>query len=134
VVRSRTDASTDDRCADAAPSDGYDALPNPFIEAIEFDVSTSSRLWVAPGSARGGSLNKKLADLRPGRRGSWWPAWAVHPSQILQALNMLVITEQFALPRAHQAFDTDGRLADARQNEQVTKVVQRLIDVAGRLA
>ena len=58
----------------------------------------------------------------------------VHLRQILQTLNMLVITEQFALPRAHQAFDTDGRLADARQNEQMTKVVQRLIDVAGRLA
>jgi chromate reductase len=53
--------------------------------------------------------------------------------QVLQTLNMLVITEQFALPRAHQAFDTDGRLAEARQNEQMTKVVQRLIDVAGRL-
>ena len=58
----------------------------------------------------------------------------VHLRQVLQTLNMLVITEQFALPRAHQAFDTDGRLADARQNEQMTKVVQRLIDVAGRLA
>jgi hypothetical protein len=45
-----------------------------------------------------------------------------------------VITEQFALPRAHPAFDTGGRLADARHNEQMTKVVQRLIDVAGRLA
>lgn len=58
----------------------------------------------------------------------------VHLRQILQTLNMLVITEQFALPRAHQAFDTDGRLVDPRHNEQMNKVVQRLIEVAGRLA
>jgi chromate reductase, NAD(P)H dehydrogenase (quinone) len=207
------------------PWDGYDALPNPFIEAREFDVSTSSRLLVVPGSARGGSLNKKLAGIAAGAARSvgaevtsidlrdypmpvydgdleaaqGQPSQArdlaalfrdhaailfvspennasvssllkntidwmsrlrdvdafggrvaalmaaspgalgglrglVHLRQILQTLNMLVITEQFALPRAHQAFDTDGRLADARQNEQMTKVVQRLIDVAGRLA
>jgi hypothetical protein len=30
----------------------------------------------------------------------------------LQTLNMPVITEQFALSRAHQAFDTGRRLAD----------------------
>lgn len=57
-----------------------------------------------------------------------------HLRQTLQALNMLVITEQFALPRANQAFDTDGRLADARQQESMTRVVQRLIHIAGRLA
>jgi chromate reductase, NAD(P)H dehydrogenase (quinone) len=57
-----------------------------------------------------------------------------HLRQTLQALNMLVITEQFALPRANQAFDTDGRLSDARQQESMTRVVQRLLHIAGRLA
>jgi len=47
---------------------------------------------------------------------------------------MLVITEQFALPRAHLAFDTGGRLIDPRQNERMKNVVQRLIDVVSRLA
>ena len=42
---------------------GYDALPNPFIEAGQFDVSTSGRQLVVPGSARGGSLDKKLAGV-----------------------------------------------------------------------
>jgi hypothetical protein len=46
---------------------------------------------------------------------------------------MQLFTEQFALSRAHQAFDTDARLADARHPEQVTRVVQRRIDVARRL-
>jgi NAD(P)H-dependent FMN reductase len=58
----------------------------------------------------------------------------VHLRQTLQALNMLVITEQFALPRANQAFDTEGRLADPRQQESVNRVVHRLIHTAGRLA
>jgi hypothetical protein len=33
----------------------------------------------------------------------------------LQTLNMPVITEQFALSRAHQAFDTDRRFSDPSQ-------------------
>lgn len=54
--------------------------------------------------------------------------------QILQTLNMRVITEQFALPRVRQAFDTGGQFADAHPDERMTNVVQRPIDVAGRLA
>ena len=57
----------------------------------------------------------------------------VHLRQSLQTLNMLVITEQFALPRAHQAFDTEGRLAEPRQREQVAQMLARLLDIAGRL-
>jgi hypothetical protein len=125
----------------AAPLDSYDALPNPFIEAREFDVNTSTRLWAVPGSVRGGSLNKLLP--RAGAEAAQSASaevtlidqrGQVHVRQILQTVNMLVITEQFALPRARLASDTDGRLADARPNQQMTKVVQRLIDVAGRLA
>ncbi len=69
-----------------------------------------------------------LTEDGVGAQRSWW--WR----QSLQTLNMLVITEQFALPRAHLAFDTDGRLVDPRKNEKMKKVVQRLIDVASRLA
>jgi hypothetical protein len=50
-----------------------------------------------------------------------------------QTLNMQVITEQFALLRAHQAIDTDARLAESRHPERVTRVVQSRIDIARRV-
>ncbi|MCX7890964.1 MAG: NAD(P)H-dependent oxidoreductase [Burkholderiales bacterium] len=58
----------------------------------------------------------------------------VHLRQILQALNVLVIPEQFALPRAHEAFDAAGALADAKQQATVNGIARRLVEVAARLA
>lgn len=57
----------------------------------------------------------------------------VHLRQSLQTLNMLIVTEQFALSRAHQAFAEDGSLRDASQLEVMNKVLRRLLDVAKRL-
>jgi len=56
-----------------------------------------------------------------------------HLRQSLMRLNMLVITEQLTLSRAHQAFSADGTLKDAAQAEMVTRVLRRLLDVAARL-
>jgi chromate reductase len=56
-----------------------------------------------------------------------------HLRAILQALGVLVLSEQFALGRAHEAFDADGALADARQRASVEGVVRRLVDVTTRL-
>src|SRR5512134_138866 len=39
----------------------------------------------------------------------------VHLRQILMTLNVLVLSEQLALPRAHEAFAEDGSLKDPRQ-------------------
>jgi NAD(P)H-dependent FMN reductase len=56
-----------------------------------------------------------------------------HLRAILQTLGVLVLTEQFALGRAHEAFDEHGALADARQRASVEGVVRRLVDVTTRL-
>jgi NAD(P)H-dependent FMN reductase len=56
-----------------------------------------------------------------------------HLRAILQSLGVLVLTEQFALSRAHEAFDAEGGLADARARASVEGVVRRLVDVAARL-
>ena len=58
----------------------------------------------------------------------------VHLRQILQNLGVLVISEQFALGNASSAFGPDGSLADGKQAAGVMAVVQRLMQVAGRLA
>ncbi len=58
----------------------------------------------------------------------------VHLRQILLALNVLVLSEQFGLPRAHEAFADDGALKDPRQQATVAGIARRLVDVTARLA
>lgn len=51
--------------------------------------------------------------------------------QCPQALKMLVITEQFVLPRACGAFDTLGDPADRVRSECMNRVLQQPDKVAG---
>ena len=53
---------------------------------------------------------------------------------ILQALGVLVLSEQFALNRAHEAFGDDGRLTDAKQQAILEGIAQRLVAVSSRLS
>lgn len=57
-----------------------------------------------------------------------------HLRAMLNTLGCEVIATQFVLPRAHQAFDADGALADARSREQLALLARRLLAVAGALA
>jgi len=57
-----------------------------------------------------------------------------HVRQILTTLGVLVLPEQFALVRAHEAFDAEGRLKDARQQATLDGIAQKLVGVAARLA
>jgi hypothetical protein len=50
--------------------------------------------------------------------------------QCPQALKMLVITEQFVLPRACGAFDTLGDPADRARSERMNRVLQQPDKVA----
>ncbi len=52
---------------------------------------------------------------------------------ILQTLNVLVLSEQFALARANEAFNDDGSLKDAKQQAVIAGLAKRLIDVSARL-
>ena len=58
----------------------------------------------------------------------------VHLRQVLMNLGLLVLTEQFALGNAGSAFAVDGKFADAKTSATVEKIVQRLLQVAGKLA
>jgi NAD(P)H-dependent FMN reductase len=57
-----------------------------------------------------------------------------HLRQILNSLQVLVIPEQFALPRAHEALPEAGGLADAKHHASVTGVARRLVEIAARIA
>ena len=54
--------------------------------------------------------------------------------QYLQmAFAMLVVPQQYALGRAHEAFGADGALSDARAAQSVERVLQGVVRVAGAL-
>jgi NAD(P)H-dependent FMN reductase len=58
----------------------------------------------------------------------------VHLRQILQALSVLVLTEQLALVRAHEQFDGEGQLIDPKLRASLSGLAERFIGVVSRLA
>lgn len=58
----------------------------------------------------------------------------VHLRQILNGLGVLVLAEQLAIPRAHEAFNDDGTLKDAAQRANLDGLAHRLVEVTTRLA
>lgn len=57
----------------------------------------------------------------------------VHLRAILETLGVLVLPGQFALSRAHEAFNEDGSLKDAKQAAIVASLCAKLIQISGRL-
>jgi hypothetical protein len=47
---------------------------------------------------------------------------------------VLVIPEQLALSRAHEAFETDGSLKDPKRAASVTRVAASLVRIVARLS
>ena len=56
-----------------------------------------------------------------------------HVRAILSHVGCLVLPDQFGLPKADQAFDTDGGLLSERHQQRVDAIAGRLLDVAGAL-
>ena len=56
-----------------------------------------------------------------------------HLRQILQALSVLVLAEQLAVPRAHEQFDGQGRLQDPKLLASIAGLARRLVSVCARL-
>ncbi len=57
----------------------------------------------------------------------------VHLRHILQNFNVLVLSEQFVLPRAHEAFAADGSLKEARQLAAISALAQRLVSTTAKM-
>jgi len=73
-----------------------------------------------------------LAGASPGALGGL--RGLTHLRAILQTLNVLVLSEQFALGRAHEAFNEDGSLKDAKQQAALAALTKKLADLCVRLA
>ncbi|MGP1676097.1 MAG: NADPH-dependent FMN reductase [Burkholderiales bacterium] len=56
-----------------------------------------------------------------------------HLRAILQTLRVLVLSEQVALGRAHEAFNQDGSLKDATQQAAIAALAKKLVEVSAKL-
>lgn len=84
----------------------------PFLAA--FDGKVAGLLSASPGA---------LGGLRG----------LAHLHQILSAINVTVIPDQHAIPRASKAFDENGRLASEPDADAARRVGARVADVTRRL-
>ena len=113
------------------------------IASPENKASLSSMLkntldWVSrPDGGQNGLVpyKNKVAGLVPASPGAMGGMRGlVHLRAILQTLKVQVISGQFALGRAHEAFDEAGKLKDVKQQAMLAGTMQRLVDVTARLA
>lgn len=113
------------------------------ISSPENNASVTSLLkntldWVSrPDETHDGRLpyrNKvaALVSASPGMLGGL--RGLVHLRAILQTLGVLVLPEQFALSRAHEAFAKDGSLLDAKHQATLDGIARGLFDVSSRLS
>ena len=87
----------------------------------------------SPGEAPLACYTGKVAGLiaaSPGALGGL--RGLVQVRMILSNIKVLVIPEQFALVKAHEAFDADGNLKDPGMQTGVANVAQRLVQVLGK--
>jgi chromate reductase, NAD(P)H dehydrogenase (quinone) len=113
------------------------------LSCPEFNSSITAVLknaidWASrpvPGEAPLACFSGKVAALlsaSPGALGGLRGLVTVR--SILSNLGVLVLPEQFALVKSHEAFDPDGKLKDAGQAEGISRIARRLVAVTGVLA
>ena len=56
-----------------------------------------------------------------------------HVRTILSGIGVLVLPEQQAIPKAYDAFDTDGRLKDLKQQQSIEQLGSKLATVLAKL-
>ncbi|HEU4339115.1 MAG TPA: NAD(P)H-dependent oxidoreductase [Planctomycetota bacterium] len=88
-----------------------------------------------PGEAELACFKDKVAGLlsaSPGMLGGMRAMTAVR--SILGNIGVLVIPEQLALGRAHEAFEADGSLKDPKRAAAVAKVASALVRIVTKLS
>lgn len=112
------------------------------ISSPEYNSSITAALknvidWVsrpAAGEAPLACFAGKVAGIMatsPGALGGL--RGLVHLRAILGNIQVLVLPDQVAVPRAHEAFDDHGQLRDAKLQAAVEGIGRRLAEVAARL-
>lgn len=89
---------------------------------------TDGQNGLAPYQGKVAALLSASPGVYGGMRG------LVHVRQVLQALGVLVLSEQVAVGRAHEMFGADGALTDVKLQASVAGLAQRLVAVMSMLA
>jgi NAD(P)H-dependent FMN reductase len=106
------------------------------IAAGEYNSSITGVLknaidWASrpvPGEAPLACFTDKVVGLMSASPGALGGLRAlVHVRAILGNINCLVVPDQIAVPKAHEAFHPDGTLKDAKQQQGVEKVAARVV-------
>lgn len=107
------------------------------IASGEYNASVPAALknaidWASRGDGAGfRGKTAALLSASPGGLGGMRAL--VHLRAILETLGVLVLPDQFALPRAHEAFAPDGSLVDPGHAKSVRHVAGRLSQVLSKL-
>ena len=112
------------------------------ISAAEYNSSITGVLkngidWasrLAPGEAPLACFTGKVAALMsasPGALGGLRSL--VHVRAILGNIGVLVLPDQVAIPRAHEAFNPDGSLKDSKQHASIEKLTKGLTTILTQL-
>ncbi len=111
----------------------YNGFPTPlFINAFDWLSRIQAAEARPAGLAVTASKPVALLSASPGPAGGLRSINFVR--QYLQmAFAMIVVPQQFALGRAHEAFDEQGALKDGRTSQAVNGVVQALARLADQL-
>ncbi len=108
------------------------SMPPLLLNALTWCSRTDPRNPIASGLA---IFAGKPAALLGSSRGALGGVRSLaHLRDLLGYLGMLVIAQQLAVPRAHQAFGDDGRLLDERQRGQLDTLSAALVRTAARLS
>lgn len=113
------------------------------IASPEYNSSVSAALknaidWAsrpAPGEASLQAFNNKVCAVMacsPGALGGL--RGLVHLRAILGNINVIMLPQQVAVMKAHEAFDDSGNLKDAKQQASVENLGKLVTDIVSKLA
>ncbi|MEZ5690805.1 MAG: NAD(P)H-dependent oxidoreductase [Rickettsiales bacterium] len=98
----------------------YNGLPTPLLKNV---IDWVSRVDVKVYSG-------KIAAIIGASPGGFGGLRALpHLRALLTNINVVVIPQQLAVPKAHEAFDADGNLKDKKQKEALESVINNLISI-----
>lgn len=113
-------------------------IASPEYNSSVTPVLKNSIDWVSrslPGEPALAAFQGKVASLvsaSPGALGGL--RGLVHLRSILGNIGVIVLPQQIAVPKAHEAFAADGTLKDAKMQANVMALGQSLAETAGKLA